>query len=136
MAEKDSIRSNLDNLDLAASRIQQAKAMATVLAIATSSGASAPPAGWLVSQALNGVTALLEQAEIAADSVSLQSPQQEAEQANYNEAAAALCRVITDRGRRTGEALLNKYGVDRLPLLAVDRLAVFTAECEELRAAA
>ncbi|MBI5900855.1 MAG: hypothetical protein HZB40_16740 [Rhodocyclales bacterium] len=68
MAKANSIRFNLNAHDVASVRI--AEAIATILAMATSPGEGCGPAGELVSLSLDGVTALLEQAEDAVKSMS------------------------------------------------------------------
>ena len=57
---------NIDAIDITTSRIAEAKAITTILAMATNPMEGCGPSGELVSRALDGVTALLDQAHTAA----------------------------------------------------------------------
>jgi hypothetical protein len=131
MAEIHSIRDGLTTHDIVCSRIAEAKAITTILAMATSPDAD-PPAFELVSRALDGVTALLADADNAMTDIQIERAH--VNDMVYQEAKTALCGVGADRGRRTVIALLNKYGADHLCSVAPEQLPGFIAECNELRA--
>lgn len=132
MAEKDCIRDSLTNHEIVSARIAEAKAITTILAMATTPGAD-HPAFELLSSALDGVTSLLEDADNLMTDIQIERAQENKK--TYEEASSALCGVAQARGRRTAVAVLNKYGAENLAYVARDKLAAFTAECNKLRAA-